>query len=215
MYEDDRDMKIAGQEDQVHEPEDLAAQQTARHKKNGNWDKAEQLGRRFAAATVQVRGGEWETNHRQLVAFAAEWVMEFTLSSKILLQAARTAFDAELANSIVDYAMTFIGVPYVYGGASPSTGFDCSGLTQYVYNHFGYTICRTTQYKEGVPVERDELLPGDLVFFNTTGYGIGHVGMYVGDNQFIHAPSPGKTVCITRMDSSYYNSRFVCAVRII
>lgn len=103
MYEDDRDMKIAGQEDQVHEPEDLAAQQTARHKKNGNWDKAEQLGRRFAAATVQVRGGEWETNHRQLVAFAAEWVMEFTLSSKILLQAARTAFDAELARLDPDF----------------------------------------------------------------------------------------------------------------
>ncbi|MBR4941129.1 MAG: SH3 domain-containing protein [Clostridia bacterium] len=124
-------------------------------------------------------------------------------------------YDAELANQIVEYAMSFLGVPYRYGGADPSTGFDCSGLTQYVYNHFGYTICRTTQYKEGVPVERDELLPGDLVFFNTTGYGIGHVGMYIGDNQFIHAPSPGKTVCITRMDTDYYNPRFVCAVRII
>ena len=124
-------------------------------------------------------------------------------------------FDAELANQIVEYAMTFIGVPYRYGGSSPSSGFDCSGLTQYVYNNFGYSICRTTQYKEGVPVERDELLPGDLVFFNTTGYGIGHVGMYIGDNQFIHAPSPGKTVCITRMDTGYYDTRYVCAVRII
>ncbi len=124
-------------------------------------------------------------------------------------------FDAELAAEIVNYAMTFLGVPYVYGGSSPSSGFDCSGLTQYVYNHFGYSICRTTQYKEGTPVEREELLPGDLVFFNTTGYGIGHVGMYIGNNQFIHAPSPGKTVCITRMDSDYYKTRFVCAVRII
>ncbi len=124
-------------------------------------------------------------------------------------------YDAELANEIVNYAMTFIGIPYRYGGSSPSTGFDCSGLTQYVYKHFGYNICRTTQYKEGFSVSRDELLPGDLVFFNTTGYGIGHVGMYVGNNQFIHSPTPGKTVCITRMDTDYYNPRFVCAVRII
>ncbi len=120
-----------------------------------------------------------------------------------------------LGEQICEYAMQFIGVPYVYGGSSPTTGFDCSGLTQYVYKHFGYNINRISQYTEGVRVEKANLKPGDLVFFNTQGSGISHVGMYIGDGQFIHAPSPGKTVCVTRLDSDFYSTRFVCAVRII
>ncbi len=111
--------------------------------------------------------------------------------------------------------MQFIGIPYVYGGSSPSTGFDCSGLTQYVYKHFGYSINRIRQYTEGVPVNKADLKPGDLVFFNTQGTGISHVGMYIGDGQFIHAPTTGRTVCITRLDSDFYSSRYVCAVRIV
>ncbi len=116
---------------------------------------------------------------------------------------------------IVEYAMQFIGVPYVYGGKSPITGFDCSGLTQYVYEAFGYNIPRVTQHQAGVKVTKAELKPADLVFFNTQGTGISHVGMYVGDGQFIHAPTPGKTVCLTRLDSSFYVNKFVTAVRII
>jgi cell wall-associated NlpC family hydrolase len=122
---------------------------------------------------------------------------------------------SDIGQQLVDYAMQFIGIPYRYGGNSPSIGFDCSGLTQYVYAHFGYKINRTSQYKEGVSVSYSDLKPGDLVFFNTTGYGIGHVGMYVGNGQFIHAPSAGKTVRIERLDTGYYYNRFVCAVRIV
>lgn len=120
-----------------------------------------------------------------------------------------------LGEQICDYAMQFIGIPYVYGGSSPNTGFDCSGLTQYVYKHFGYNVNRVRQYTEGTKVAKEDLKPGDLVFFNTQGAGISHVGLYIGNGQFLHAPSPGKTVCIARLDSDYYVARYVCAVRIV
>ncbi|MBR5519369.1 MAG: SH3 domain-containing protein, partial [Clostridia bacterium] len=120
-----------------------------------------------------------------------------------------------LAEEICQYAKTFIGTPYVYGGSLPETGFDCSGFTKYVYAHFGIEIPRMQQYDAGVRVEKENLRPGDLVFFNTTGYSISHVGMYIGYGQFIHAPTTGKTVCITDLDSDYYAVRFVCATRIL
>lgn len=120
-----------------------------------------------------------------------------------------------LAEQLCDFAKTLIGTPYVYGGSLPETGFDCSGFTQYVYAHFGITIPRMQQYNAGTRVTRDALQPGDLVFFQTNGVSISHVGMYVGDGLFIHAPSSGRTVCLTSMDSDYYSSRFICATRIL
>ncbi|MBU3194477.1 NlpC/P60 family protein [Clostridium algidicarnis] len=95
------------------------------------------------------------------------------------------------SNSIVNYAYNFMGVPYVYGGTKPS-GFDCSGFTSYVYNAFGYGIGRTTydQIGGGTPVSYNDLQPGDLVFTN----GVGHVGIYVGGGQMIHAPRTGRNV---------------------
>lgn len=119
------------------------------------------------------------------------------------------------AEQLCQYAKTFIGVPYVYGGSLPETGFDCSGFTKYVYAHFGITIPRLKQYEAGRRVEKADLQPGDLVFFNTTGVSISHVGLYIGYGQFIHAPTVGKSVCITELESDYYASRFVCAVRIL
>lgn len=120
-----------------------------------------------------------------------------------------------LAVELCEFAKTLIGTPYVYGGSLPETGFDCSGFTKYVYAHFGITIPRMQQYNAGTRVTRDALQPGDLVFFQTNGVSISHVGMYVGNGLFIHAPSAGRTVCLTSMDSDYYSSRFVCATRIL
>ena len=119
------------------------------------------------------------------------------------------------AASLVTYSMQFIGTPYASGGSSPA-GFDCSGFTSYVYSNYGVSLPRTAagQASVGVEVAKNDLMPGDLVFFNTFG-GISHVGMYVGDNSFIHATVPGDTVKISSMSSSYYSSRYVCARRVM
>ena len=113
-----------------------------------------------------------------------------------------------------------MGYKYVYGGSSPKTGFDCSGLTSYVYKQFGYTLSRTStaQAKNGKEVSKDELQPGDLLIFkNQSLTRIGHVGIYIGNNKMIHASEPGVGVVITDLSASgyNYNKRFVTARRII
>ena len=120
-------------------------------------------------------------------------------------------------SAIVAYAKQFLGVKYVYGGSTPS-GFDCSGFTQYVMRHFGYSINRTasTQLKNGTAVSRSDLQPGDLIFFRQPGssYAATHVGIYIGDNQFIHASTNDYTVRIDSLNSSWYSKIFTAARRI-
>lgn len=115
-------------------------------------------------------------------------------------------------NAIVAYAYKFMGTPYVWGGTMPSPGFDCSGFLQYVYAHFGVHITRTTytQINEGKSVSRDQLQPGDLIFFGTYA-DPHHVAMYVGNNCFIHAPQTGDFIKI----SSLADTDFLCARRIL
>ena len=115
----------------------------------------------------------------------------------------------------VDLAMQFLGVPYVWGGTSPS-GFDCSGLIYYVYGQLGYSLNRVAddQMKNGIPVSFEELAPGDLVGFGTGGYA-SHIGMYIGDGKMIHAPHTGDVVKITDITTGYYASRFLGGRRII
>ncbi len=117
--------------------------------------------------------------------------------------------------TIIEYASQFLGTPYVYGGTSPK-GFDCSGFVYYVYRQFGYTLNRTAagQNSNGIWVARENLMPGDIVLFNTSG-GISHAGMYVGDGTFIHAVKPGTPLKYDSINSSYYSSRYVSARRII
>ena len=121
---------------------------------------------------------------------------------------------------IADFALQYVGWPYIYGEESPSTGFDCSGLVWYVYTHFGYTMCRTatTQYNNnGRVVQKSELQPGDLVFFKEYygGSGIGHVGIYIGDGKFVHASTSTTGVIISDLNSDNYTRRWYGAKRII
>jgi len=112
---------------------------------------------------------------------------------------------------VVDYARRFRGVRYVYGGSSPRTGFDCSGFVRYVYAHFGLTLAHSSyaQFGRGRRVNRGSLRPGDLVFFD----GLGHVGIYIGNGRFIHAPRTGTRVRIETL-AGWYGSRFVGARRL-
>jgi Uncharacterized protein conserved in bacteria len=108
-------------------------------------------------------------------------------------------------NNVVAYASNFLGTPYLWGGTSPSTGFDCSGFTQYVYKHFGVSVGRTTydQIKDGVAVSRDQLQPGDLLFYGKGGNPT-HMGMYVGNGAYIHAPRTGDVIKISPADRGDY-----------
>lgn len=96
------------------------------------------------------------------------------------------------SSQVANYAYNFLGRPYVYGANGPNA-FDCSGFTSYVYRHFGVSLPRTasSQFSAGSAVSRNNLAPGDLVFFNTVGY-LGHVGLYIGGGDFIHAASSGR-----------------------
>lgn len=126
---------------------------------------------------------------------------------------------AEASTLTVDQLQTtakkFIGVKYSYGGTSTS-GFDCSGYVRHVYNQIGVSLPRTSasMYGAGSAVGKKDLKAGDLVFFNTSGRGISHVGIYIGGNKFIHSMT-GKGVTITDInDKWYWGSRYVGAKRV-
>lgn len=118
---------------------------------------------------------------------------------------------------LLDNALSFIGVPYRFGGNTPSTGFDCSGFVKYVFNKtFDLSLPRTAREmaRTGMSVARGELKPGDLVFFNTRGAVNSHVGIYLGDSKFVHAPYTRARVRIDDLDDKYYRVRFNGARRV-
>ncbi len=114
------------------------------------------------------------------------------------------------AMRVVGVAREMLGVRYSYGGESPA-GFDCSGLVYYSYQETGLGVPRTTraQYQATRPVSARELEPGDLVFFRLDGRAVSHVGLYIGDGRFIHAPATGKEVTVTSLTHRYWRERFV------
>lgn len=121
----------------------------------------------------------------------------------------------EKADAIIDYAKQFMGIKYVFGGDTPS-GFDCSGFTMYVFKKINVDLphSASAQADMGITVSKSELMPGDLVFFETYKKGISHVGIYIGGGQFIEASS-SRGIAVTSLSSSYYAPRYRGAVRII
>jgi cell wall-associated NlpC family hydrolase len=119
-----------------------------------------------------------------------------------------------LRKGIVLSAKKYLGIPYLWGGESEKTGFDCSGLTMAVYKLNGFDLPRTSgkQWVKGNPVRLNQLSEGDLVFFSTKKKGvISHVGIYIGMGQFIHAPGEGKEIRMESLSTNYYKSRFIGA----
>ena len=117
--------------------------------------------------------------------------------------------DSTAAERAATYALKTVGVPYRYGGAAPSTGFDCSGLVHYSFGQAGVRLPRNTEEQRlsSRPVALAELRPGDLIFFDHEGQKNSHVGVYTGAGMFVHAPSTGKQVRRDRLDSPYWAKR--------
>lgn len=122
------------------------------------------------------------------------------------------------ADELIGSAMGLLGVAYRYGGSSASTGFDCSGFMQHIFRRsMGINLPRRSadQARMGTHVNRSELQPGDMVFFRTTGGGrISHVGLYIGNNRFIHAPRTGKRIEITSLSNRYWNAKYAFGRRV-
>lgn len=139
-----------------------------------------------------------------------------TSTTQEIVEEKTTTTTSSKGQEAANYVKQFVGCKYVYGGSTPS-GFDCSGLTMYVYKKYGINLSHsaTAQSKVGTKVERANLQPGDLVFFKNyrTNTGIGHVGIYIGNNKFVHA-STEKTGVITSSLTGSYSTRFVTARRI-
>ena len=120
-----------------------------------------------------------------------------------------------ITHRIISKAQEYMGVPYIFGGTTPH-GFDCSGYVQYVFARLDIKLPRTAdvQFQAGTPVSTTELIPGDLVFFETYTAGASHVGIYVGDGNFIHASS-SRGVTISSLSQAYYSSHYIGARRIV
>ena len=137
-------------------------------------------------------------------------------SDYMALKNQKLSGSAYSGSPIVNTAYKYMGVRYVWGGTSPK-GFDCSGFVYYVFGENGIKTNRTAAslYKNGTYVERANLQPGDVICFYTGGYGyIGHAGIYIGNNEFIHASSAGGKVEIDSLESNYYNNHYYGARRI-
>lgn len=141
-----------------------------------------------------------------------KWLLPVFAAFMIFASPVTNEAEAASYNELTTTASQYIGTPYVYGGTT-TKGFDCSGFTQRVFSDLGIKLNRTSssQYSQGTAVS--SLLPGDLVFFNTSGKGISHVGIYIGDNQFIHS-STSDGVIISGLGENYWSKRYVGAKRV-
>lgn len=153
-----------------------------------------------------------------LVALCATWsavhAEETAAQMPDLSNSSNSSFMSRAMTSVedtLDRALDFIGIRYKRGGSSPETGFDCSGFVRYVYNEtLGLVLPHNAKAiaQQGEHVEKIELQPGDLVFFNTMRRAFSHVGIYLGNNQFIHAPRSGTRVRVEDMSDRYWSRRY-------
>ena len=163
--------------------------------------RAEEL-RRQAALADQARA------RAQAAQLAAEASSQESYDPAVVVPTYDADAPAARYGHVVGIALQYLGIPYVWGGSSPSTGFDCSGFTSYVYAQVGVYLPHhaASQYNMGTPVAYEQLAPGDLVFFS----GLGHVGLYIGGGQFVHAPHTGDVVRISSLSErsgSYVGAR--------
>lgn len=123
-----------------------------------------------------------------------------------------------IADNLTDFALGFVGNKYVYGGNNLNTGVDCSGYVQAIYKEYGVTLNRVSsdQYRQGTPVNKNELKKGDLLFFRYyNSKNISHTGIYLGDNKMVHASSARKSVVVSNINSQYYIDNYVGAKRVL
>lgn len=164
----------------------------------------------------------WQGNKVKVIGDSGAWY-KIQLSdgrtgwvSKTYLQVSSSQ---QKIDKVIASAKSLLGTPYVWGGESPQEGgFDCSGLTQYVFKQGGYTLNRVSrdQATQGIYVARQNIKPGDLIFYSFERNGIiNHVGLYIGNGKMIHSPTTGDVVKTTDITTSYWESRFVTARRII
>ncbi len=161
-------------------------------------------------------GGDWFPSLTDASAAVAESTAAAPTARTQDAQAAAQNI-TDLRKALLAAAMGLRDIRYVRGGRNPATGFDCSGFVRYVFSHaIGVQLPNTSasQFLAGIKVKRDDIKPGDLVFFRTHGrHRISHVGIYISGGRFIHSPSAGKSVEISSLDDGYWAKRFAGAKR--
>lgn len=181
----------------------------------GDWYKIKHNDQTGYVIKAYVSDKKVETTSRSSVSRTESKTVTTSVETETKKEETKTS-TSNKGQEVANYVKQFVGCRYVYGGSTPSGGFDCSGLTMYVYKKFGVSLSHsaTAQSKVGTKVDRENLQPGDLVFFRNyrTNKGIGHVGIYIGNNKFVHA-STEKTGVITSSITGSYSSRYVTATR--
>jgi cell wall-associated NlpC family hydrolase len=181
-----------------------------------------QIGPEAAVAqSVKPSVVEQKKNERDILKIIAD--ADGKLAAALALPAVETSAGGETSigqfgSELVLRAMTLLGINYKFGGNTPETGFDCSGLVRYVFKEaFGLSLPRRAEEisQKGQRISVEQLVPGDLVFFNTLKRTFSHVGIYIGNNQFVHAPSSGNVVRVENIDKSYWQQRFDGARRLL
>lgn len=168
--------------------------------------------------TIKGVSGDWTAvNYNGKDGFVySQYVAEGSFSIGGNSESESSGTGSVTGSDIANFALQYVGYNYCWGGASPDTGFDCSGLVYYTYKHFGYTLNRVAadQANNGRHVDADELQPGDILCFYSSGSYIGHAGIYIGDGKFVHASNSTTGVIITEL-GGYYSERGFEARRVI